>query len=128
MVDQPEVFFSPQSPCKGAKPEDLAAIADQVRAQFTAAPQDFVDKFDVLDMALQVEVRDSVNGDVVGATVMQRGASAAGKKPIGFDALMATATDLGERFACRMDNSNVPPDRRIDCSDPSLRKARPRLR
>ena len=36
MVDQPEVFISPQSPYKGAKPADLTAIAEFARTSFEA--------------------------------------------------------------------------------------------
>ena len=37
MLDQPEVFLSPDSPYKGAKPEDLAAIAGAIRSTTAAA-------------------------------------------------------------------------------------------
>ncbi len=40
MVDQPEVFLSPNSPYKGAKPDDLKAIAGAVRAEIIKTLQD----------------------------------------------------------------------------------------
>lgn len=36
MVDQPEIFISPQSPYKGAKPADLTAIAEFARTTYEA--------------------------------------------------------------------------------------------
>ena len=154
MLDQPEVFISPASPYKGAKPEDVAAIAGLIRSTTAAALQergykivdqpggdtayvrmavtdlqivkkkrgllaytpvgfvvdagvkalrDFMDKYDILDMSLQVEVQDSVKHDVLAAAVIQRGQSADATKPIEFDAMVAVANELGERFACRLD-------------------------
>ena len=178
MLDQPEVFISADSPYKGAKPEDVAAIAGLIRSTTAAALQergyklvdqpaadtvyarmavtdlqiskkkrslmsytpmgfvvnagvkalqDFMDKYDILDMALQVELQDSMNHDVLAAAVLQRGKSADATKPISFDAMVAATNELSERFACRLDNGHVPADQRIDCADPVARKARPKL-
>ena len=178
MLDQPEVFISSDSPYKGAKPEDVAAIAGLIRSTMAAALeergykivdqpgadtvyirmavtdlqiakkkrgllaytpvgfvvdagvkalQDFMDKYDILDISLQVEVQDSVSHDVLAAAVIQRGQSADASKPIKFDAMVATTNELSERFACRLDNGRVPAAQRIDCVDPVARKARPKL-
>ena len=178
MLDQPEVFISPDSPYKGAKPEDVAAIAGLIRSTTAAALQergykmvdqpaadaayvrmavtdlqivkkkrgllaytpvgfvvnagvkalqDFMDKYDILDIALQVEVQDSLKHDVLAAAVIQRGKSADATKPIEFDTMVAVANELGERFACRLDNGRVQAPQRIDCTDPVARKARPKL-
>lgn len=110
MLDEPEVFISPESPYKGAKPEDIAAISGLLRSTTSAslqergykivdkpgadvlyvrlavtdlqiakkkrnqlaytpvgfvvdagvkALQDFMAKYDVLDLALQGEIQDS---------------------------------------------------------------------
>jgi hypothetical protein len=178
MVDQPEVFISPDSPYKGARPEDVAAIANVIRSTTIAALEergykiatapgpnvlytklavtdlqikkkkknllaytpvgfvvntgvdalrDFMEKYDVLDVALQVEVQDSKSQEVFAAAVLQRGASADATKPISFDTLVAVTNELGERFACRLDNAHATAAGRIDCSDPATRKARPQV-
>jgi Protein of unknown function (DUF3313) len=178
MFDQPEVFISPDSPYKGAKPDDLAAIASVVRDTFSRqlkargyqivdqpgpdvlyvrmaitdlkidkkkrnllaytpvgfvvdtgvkALQDFMDKYDVLDMTAQSEVRDSTTGKVLGAAVIRRGESVGGDKAYRFDTVMAVVEEYGARFACRLDNGRVPADQRIDCLDPAARSARPLL-
>jgi hypothetical protein len=176
ILDQPEIFLSPDSPYAGAKPADLAAIADALRSSAAAALQergytvvdkpaadalyvrmaltdlkiakkkrnllaytpvgfvvdagvkalqDFTDKFDILDMALQIEVQDSVKQDVLGAAVIKRGQSADATKRIEFEALVAVMNEYAERFACRLDNAHVASAKRIDCHDPVARKARP---
>jgi len=178
LIDQPEVFISTESPYKGAKPADLAAIAGAVRESVATALQsrgytlvespapdavyvrlavtdlsidkkkrgllaytpvgfvvssgvqalqEFTDKYEIRDMALQVEVQDSVRHDLLGAAVVQRGKSADTSKPLSFDALNALVAEYGERMACRLDNSHVTADRRIDCHDPAARQQRPRV-
>ena len=175
MVDQPEVFIAADSPYKGLKPEDLAAIAGALRSTATAALQqrgykivdkpapdalyvrmavtglkinkkkrkllaytpvgfvvnagvkalqDLMDKYDILDMALQVEVQDSVTQEVLGAAVIQRGEGAESKQ-ISFDLLMAALNEYSDRFACRLDNGHVEAPKRINCFDPAARKTRP---
>jgi len=178
MLDQPEVFISPRSPYKGAKPEDVAALAGVVRSTIDAALQErgyvlvdqpgtdtlyvrlavtdlqiqkkkrnllaytpvgfvvdagvkalqgFMDKYDLLDVALQAEVHDSTSEEVLGAAVLQRGRSAAAAGPLPFDTVVAVTNELGERFACRLDNSFVQVAERIDCADPVARKSRPQV-
>lgn len=178
LLDQPEVFIAADSPYKGAKPADMAAIASVVRSSVASALesrgyalvdqpsvdavyvrlavtdlridkkkrgllaytpvgfvvstgvealQDFTAKYDILDMALQVEVQESTGHEVLGAAVVQRGKSADHGKPLSFDALSGLVTEYGERMACRLDNSHVTPDRRIDCLDAEARRQRPRV-
>ncbi len=176
MFDQPEVFLSPDSPYKGAKPADIEAIAELIRGTTIAALkkrgygiveqpgpqtvyvrmavtdlqiakksrrllaytpvgfavdmavkalQSFMDKFNVLDVALQVEVQDSQSGDVLAEAVLKRGKGADATRPIPFDDMVAAANELGERFACRLDNGRVPAAERINCLDPAARDRRP---
>ena len=176
MLDQPEIFLSPNSPYKGAQPADLAAIAGAVYSQADTALkargykivdkpgpdtlyvrlgvtdlqiakkkrgllaytpvgfvvdvgvkalQDFMTKYDLLDMSLQIEVQDSASQQVIAAAVLQRGKTAGANKPIPFDTLVAVTKEFGERFACRLDNGHVAAAQRIDCTDPATRKARP---
>jgi hypothetical protein len=120
ILDQPEIFLSPDSPYAGAKPADLAAIADALRSTAAAALQDFMDKFDILDRALQIEVQDSVKQDVLGAAVIRRGQSADATKRIEFEALVAVMNEYAERY-----NAHVGAAKCIDCLDPVARKARP---
>jgi hypothetical protein len=178
MLDQPEVFISPRSPYKGAKPEDVAALAAVVRSTIDAALkergyvlvdepgvdtlyvrlavtdlqiqkkkrkllaytpvgfvvdagvkalQGFMDKYDLLDVALQAEIHDSTSEQVLAAAVLQRGSSAAAAEPLSFDTVVAVTNELGERFACRLDNSYVQAAQRIDCADPVARKSRPQV-
>lgn len=178
MLDQPEVFIGANSPYKGAKPEDIAAIAGLVRSTTATALeergykivdrpgndvlyvrlavtdlqiakkkrgllaytpvgfvvnagvkalQEFMDKYDVLDLSLQAEVQDSTSSEVLAAAVLNRGQSAGGDKRIDFDVMVA-ATDLfADRLACRLDNAHVPAAKRIDCTDPVARQARPKV-
>lgn len=85
----------------------------------------FMEKYDLLDMSLQAEVQDSTTQAVLASAVLQRGKSADAKKPIGFDAVVTTTNEFGERFACRLDNARVQVEQRIDCTDAEARKARP---
>lgn len=89
------------------------------------ALQSFMDKYDLLDVSLQVEVQDSTTQAVLASAVLLRGKSADATKPIEFDAVVMTTNELGERFACRLDNALVQVADRIDCTDAAARNARP---
>jgi hypothetical protein len=91
------------------------------------ALQAFMDKYNIIDMSLQVEIMDSASREVLAEAVLQRGKSADVNKPIPFDAMVVATNELGERFACRLDNAHVRPDQRIDCTDPIARKSRPQI-
>jgi len=178
LLDQPEVFISRDSPYKGAKPDDLAAIAEMLRSTAAAALQqrgytivdkpaadavyvriavtdlqiekkkrnllsytpvgfvvdagvkalqDFMDKYDILDMSLQLEIQDSLNQDVLGAAVIQRGKSADSPRRLSFELLVGAMSEYSDRLACRLDNSHVQASQRINCLDPVARKTRPKL-
>lgn len=91
------------------------------------AMQDFTQKYDVLDLALQTEAQDSLTGDVLAASVLQRGKSAGADKQLSFDVLVKATDALGERLACRLDNAHVAADQRIDCTDDAAREQRPQV-
>lgn len=176
MLDQPEIFIAADSPYKGAKPADAAAIAQLIRQTATAALQQrgyaivdapkqnvlyariavtelqihkkdrgilaytpvgfvvdagvkalqgFMDKYDILNMSIQVELRDSATQQVLAEAVLRSGKQAGAKHPVSFDTMVTTVDDLAARLACRLDNGHVAPEQRIDCFDPAARKARP---
>jgi uncharacterized protein DUF3313 len=176
MVDQPEVFISPQSPYTGAKPADLESIAEFVREQFdkqlkargykivaqkgpgvifvrvaitdlqlqtksrnilaytpvgfvinaaVKAVQDFLQKMDILNLALQGEFLDGETGQELAAGVIARGGN--GSK-MSYDDFEALIDEYGARFACRLDNGRVPEAQRIDCTNPAARKGRPLIK
>jgi hypothetical protein len=83
------------------------------------AMQDMMDKYDILDMALQVEVQEVQAGYWCGR--IQRGEGAESKQ-ISFDLLMAALNEYSDRFACRLDNGHVEAPQRINCFDPAARK------
>lgn len=174
MVDQPEVLVSPASDYKGAKPDDLLAVANAMRDGLTGrlknggynvveaagpgiiyirlaltdlqlkkkkrgilgytpigavvklgrdALEDMMEKYDIMNMAIQAELTDSQTHDVLAAAVAVRGG---GEKPvrIDFDQLDAEMADFGSRLRCRLDNARAPADQQIDCFDAKARKAR----
>jgi len=81
----------------------------------------------VLDLALQTEMQDSLTGDVLAASVLQRGKSAGADKQLSFDVLVTAADALGERLACRLDNAHAAANQRIDCTDTPAREQRPQV-
>ena len=176
LLDQPEVFIASDSPYRGAKPDDLAAIAGMLRSTAAGALQQrgyrivdqpaadavyvriavtdlqiekkkrnllaytpvgfvvdagvkalegFMDKYDILDVSLQLEIQDSLTQEVLGAAVIQRGKSADSPKRISFELLVAAMNEYSDRLACRLDNSHVQESQRVNCLDPVARKARP---
>lgn len=178
MLDQPEVFIAADSPYKGAKPADVAAIAQVIRQTATAALQQrgyavvdapgpnvlyarlavtelqirkkergllaytpvgfvvdagvkalqgFMDKYDILNVSIQTELRDSATQAILAEAVLRSGRQAGAKHPLPFDTMVATVDELSARLACRLDNGHVAAPERIDCTDAAARKARPRV-
>jgi len=41
--------------------------------------------------------------------------------------MVAATNEFAERCACRLVNGHVAADKRIDCTDPAARKARPKV-
>jgi hypothetical protein len=172
MIDQPEVFISPQSPYGGAKPSDLAGIAEFVRSRFgdaltargyqvvdnngpgivytrlaitdlslqtksrnilaytpigfvvssaVRAGEEFLQKMDILDVALQGEFLDGGTGAELAAGVVTRGGNGSTLSYGDFEQLV---DEYSARFACRLDNARLPPAQSIDCSSAAARKAR----
>ena len=174
MVDEPEVLISPQSDYKGAKPDDLKAMAESLRSGTTArlkaggynvveapgpgilyirlaltdlqltkkkrgllaytpigavvkfgtdALKSVMSKYDIMNLALQMELTDSQSKTPMAQFVLLRGG---GDKPvrIDIDKLEADITEFSERLRCRLDNAHGPADKQVDCLDPAARAAR----
>jgi Protein of unknown function (DUF3313) len=175
MIDQPEILISPKSEYDGAKPADLAAIAEQVRKDLidalkaggygivespgpnvlylksaitdlmlkrkkrrllaytpvgfvvkagVDATRDMMEKYDIMGDAAQGQVMDSQSGEVLGEFVALRGNNG---QRITFDQMNAEIKGFASRLRCRLDNTHVPADKRIDCLDPAARAAREAL-
>jgi hypothetical protein len=86
-----------------------------------------MDKYELLDLAVQLETQDSATGEVLSAAVLKRGKGADVNQRIPFDVVVSTADLLGDRLACSLDNARVPAAQRIDCTDPVAREARPKV-
>jgi len=78
-----------------------------------------------VDLALQTEAQDSLTGDVLAASVLQRGKSAGADKQLSFDVLVKLRTRSASGWRA---DSTMPrcADQRIDCTDPAAREQRPR--
>ncbi len=89
----------------------------------TDAIKDMMEKYDIMNMAIQAELTDSQTNEVLAAVVAARGG---GEKPVrmDFDQLNADMADFGSRLRCRLDNARVPADQQIDCLDAKARQAR----
>jgi hypothetical protein len=172
MIDQPEILISPKSDYDGAKPADLAAIAEQVRKELIDAlkaggygiveapgpnvlyirvaitdlmlkrkkrrllaytpvgfvlkagmdaTRDMMEKYDIMGDAAQGQILDSQSSEVLGEFVALRGNNG---QRITFDQMNTEILGFASRLRCRLDNTHVPEDKRIDCLDPAARAAR----
>ena len=171
MVDQPEIFVSPDSAKKGAKGDQLKLLADTVRlammerleaggyavsnepgegvlylrlavvdlylkkkkrgllsytpvgavahASRQAAVKDLWKKVDIVEMGLEMEVTDSVTGEVLGAGTTahgQRKAEGQDADLVSWEELDAVMRTAGERVRCQLDNARLAENRRQDCT------------
>ena len=93
----------------------------------TSAMTETLEKIDIIEMSLRAEMADSESLEVLGAIYLQRGHKKGdGQKEtrMDVDELVALANEYSERFRCRLDNSRVPAEQRIDCEDAEARKAK----
>jgi hypothetical protein len=91
-----------------------------------AAVQSVMKDVDILSMAAQAEIAASDTGEVLGALVCRRVASAPGDaaaKPerMTFEEFGARVQEYGDRMACRLTNARQPAGERIDCAEPAVR-------
>ena len=86
------------------------------------ALKDVMEKVDVIEAAIQVELQDSVSQEVLGAIVVKRGArknKKAGQKltRYDFEEFRFELRIYGARLACRLDNAKVQEAQRVNCID-----------
>jgi hypothetical protein len=85
------------------------------------ALRDMMEKYDILGAAVQGEVADSASKQVLAEFVALRGNN---DKRMTFDQLSDEVKGFASRLRCRLDNTHVPTDQKIDCLDPAARAAR----
>ena len=173
LVDQPEIFIAADSKYKGAKGDQLKALADVARlatierleaggftiatepgpnvlylrwaitdlylqkkkrgflsytpigmvvhATKSAAVRDLWKKIDIVELSLELEVSDLVTGEILGTAVTSRQGlrKSKGEKGqiVSWQALDALFSTIGERFACVLDNAQIPESEWITCAD-----------
>ena len=95
----------------------VGAVANAAKDGLT----DFVSKNTLVDLRLEGELRDSVTGELFVAMTVERGqrkdkSAKTNEDPATWDELFAIGTALGERFACRLNNSQVDKSKWQDCT------------
>ena len=85
------------------------------------ALKDMMDKYDIMGAAVQGQVSDSVSKEILAEFVALRGNNG---KRMDFDELSAEVKGFASRLRCRLDNTHVPADQKIDCLNPTARAAR----
>jgi hypothetical protein len=85
------------------------------------AMRDMMEKYDIMGDAAQGQILDSQSSEILGEFVALRGNNG---QRITFDQMNAEIQGFASRLRCRLDNTHVPEDKRIDCLDPAARAAR----
>jgi hypothetical protein len=88
------------------------------------ATRDMMEKYDIMGDAAQGQILDSQSSEVLGEFVALRGNNG---QRITFDQMNTEIQGFASRLRCRLDNTHVPADKRIDCLDPAARAAREKL-
>ncbi len=92
----------------------------------TDAIKETLDKVDIIEMALEAELSDSQSHEILGAAELDRGhRKAKGQKEtrMDLDELRSTVRGYGARFACRIENSRLAMEKRVNCLDPAIMEA-----
>ena len=81
---------------------------------------DVIDKTDLIEMKVEVEMQDTEKGEVLFAAILDRGhrrnkQAHQKEEEAGWDASGIVAEKLGRRLACSLDNARNPADKRQDC-------------
>ena len=78
-------------------------------------------KVDIIELALQMEMVDSVTEEPLGAIVIRRGELKRGRKGadgrLDFAEFWAIVNEYADRVRCRFDNAKLPKDEWLDCTD-----------
>jgi hypothetical protein len=85
------------------------------------ATRDMMEKYDILGVNVQGQYSDSVSNDLLAEFVGVRGNNG---QRMTFDQLDSDLKKAASALRCRMDNSHVTADKRINCLDPEARAAR----
>jgi Protein of unknown function (DUF3313) len=85
------------------------------------ATRDMMQKYDITGASIQGEMTDSVSSAALADLVATRGNN--GEK-LTFDQLESNVKGFSSRLRCRLDNTHVTADQKIDCIDPAARAAR----
>lgn len=81
---------------------------------------DVIDKTDLIEMKVEVEMLDTEKGEVLFAGILDRGhrrnkQAHQKEEEAGWDASGIVAEKLGRRLACSLDNARMAADKRVDC-------------
>lgn len=87
----------------------VGAVAHGIKGAF----EDVMQKVNLKDAMLEVEVVDSASGETLAAATQS--SKWAGDKPVGWDRAQAFFSLLGQRIACRLNNARLPAEQRTDC-------------
>jgi hypothetical protein len=109
----------------GKETRGYSAIASQSPEQMIRAMLKY---FDVVEMALQLEVVDLETEEVLGAVVIQRGervgtANSQNDQRLDFAEFLDIVDEYAGRVRCRFDNGKRPQDEWLDCSAMSAQDA-----
>ncbi len=173
IVDQPEIFISPDSEYKGAKPDNLKAIADLMRRSLAARleeggynivdspgpgvlflrialtdlelikkkrgltgytptgfiahatmrglTKDLAKKFRIDYLTVELEILDSVTGEVLAAGLISKGRDEEPEKGkakseiVQWEVFEAYLQSLGQRIECRLSNAKLAESDWVDC-------------
>ena len=88
------------------------------------ATRDMMEKYDIMGDAAQAQLLDSQSNEILAEFVALRGNNG---QRITFDQMNTEIQGFASRLRCRLDNTHVPADKRIDCLDPAARAAREKL-
>ena len=81
---------------------------------------EFVENNALIEMTLEVEMQDSLTGEVLAAGFLSRGQRKDRKQdlkeePVNWERLHFAFNQLGKRMACRLNNAHLEASERVDC-------------
>ncbi|MBT8441399.1 MAG: DUF3313 domain-containing protein [Gammaproteobacteria bacterium] len=98
----------------GKQTRGYTAIGSQTTEEMMRTMLDY---FDVVEVALQLEVVDLATEEVLGAAVIKRGERGAeSDQRLDFGEFLAVVDEYAGRVRCRFDNGRLPKDEWVDCA------------